>query len=433
MPSERVLVTGATGMIGSAVVARLLADDCIVRAYVHAESAAKLPKHPHVEIAIGDMRDGVALTTAMHEVDWVVHLAACKSDESESEAVNVGGAENLVAACKAHPVRRILNISTQSVKLSHKGRYASTKAKADAIFATSGLPVTTLLPSVVYGKVDQGIFGSLLKFLKLPVVPIIGSGKATFRPIHQDDFARALPILARDPASVGRVFDVGGPDEVSFNWLVDELLHRKGMRKMRMHIPSSVALCIATCISWMRRPPVTRSNVLGADAVLEMNVDPFFAAIGFVPRSLRQGLDDLFGPTPHDDSEPRALLQYVMPNHAEPDAAMIALYRHACEIHEINPLHRLEHRVVENRWMLGGLDAVTRLLRPQCTLQRKLLVAAAIVECSPASANALLPRNRSKVALFCLVLGAGLSAISKLLLGALLCCLPHFYSRNAGL
>ncbi|HRH93873.1 MAG TPA: hypothetical protein PKV72_05075, partial [Candidatus Peribacteria bacterium] len=266
-----------------------------------------------------------------------------------------------------------------------------------------------------------------------PVVPVIGSGNATFRPIHADDFAKALPMLSRNPELVGKTLDVGGPDEVSFNWLVDELLYRKHMRKMRLHIPSPVALLLATCLSWMRRPPVTRSNVLGADAALTMDVRQFFTAIGFTPRTLKQGLDELLGAVPRNDDEPKALLRYAMGGGWEPDKATVDLYRRACEAHEINPLHRLEHRVVENGWMLGGLDAVTRLFKPDCTVRRKLLVAAAIVECTPASANRLLPQNRSFVALLLLLLGAGLGMAFKLVTGLLLFCLPHFATRNAGL
>ncbi len=433
MANERVLVTGATGMIGSAVVARLLVSGFTVRAYVHEASIPKLKKHGRLETAAGDMRDGGKLTEAMHGVDYVIHLAACKSDEPESERVNVGGASNLIAACKAHPVKRIVNVSTQSVKLSTKGTYAHTKSSADAMFAASGLSVTTVLPSVVYGTADQGIFGSLLKFIKLPVVPVIGSGEALFWPIHRADLAHALETLMKHPDAAGKTYDAGGPDGISFNALVDELLRRQGLRKPKFHIPSPVAMLIASCITWMKRPPITKSNVLGADEKLTVDLPPFFRDIGFTPRSLKEGLDELLGPSSEEDREAKALLRYAMNDRSwEPDPATVALYRRACERHEINPLHHVEPGVLSG-WKLGALDAVTRLLKPRSQIQRKLLIAGAIVESSPASAKRLLPKNRSIPALIVVVAVSGIRAILKLAAGLLLCLHPRFLRRNAGL
>ena len=128
------------------------------------------------------MRDECSLRQAVAQVAVVVHLAAAKSDEPDSEDVNVRGAERLMKVCQAAGCDRIINISTQSAEIARKGIYARTKSAAEKIFHNSDLQVTTLRPSVVYGEEESGVFGTVLKFVRrLPVVPVLGDGDGSVR------------------------------------------------------------------------------------------------------------------------------------------------------------------------------------------------------------------------------------------------------------
>ena len=127
-----------------------------------------------LELVHADMRDEGSLRQAVARVAVVVHLAAAKSDESESEDVNVRGAERPLRCVRAVGCDRIINISTQSAEIAQKGNYARTKSAAEKIFHNSGLQVTTLRLSVVYGEQESGVFGTVLKFVRrLPVVPVL--------------------------------------------------------------------------------------------------------------------------------------------------------------------------------------------------------------------------------------------------------------------
>ena len=88
--------------------------------------------------------------------------------------MNVGGASALVAACRAAGCRRVIAMSTQHVHLARPGVYGRTKRIADAIFLGSGLDVTLLRPSLVYGAGERGVFVKLQRLVrKLPVIPVI--------------------------------------------------------------------------------------------------------------------------------------------------------------------------------------------------------------------------------------------------------------------
>ena len=102
-PSDHrpVLITGAGGFIGKDVVSRLLARGWRVRAMVRRAGGTGLPSHERLEVVTADMRDEVSLRAAVKGVAAVVHLVAAKSDEKDSDDVNVGGAKRLVAVCRA--------------------------------------------------------------------------------------------------------------------------------------------------------------------------------------------------------------------------------------------------------------------------------------------------------------------------------------------
>lgn len=290
---KTILITGAAGFIGRRL-ASLLAERFAVRCLVRDLPRAKRLLPPAAELVRGDMTDAGSLAAAASGADAVVHFAALKSDEPDTVAVNVGGAVNLVAACKAAGVRRVINVGTQASRLARRGAYGESKAKADEIFAASGLDVTTLLPSLVYGKRDTGAFGKLARAAaSSPVVPVIGDGTARFRPVHVDDVCAVVTGCLAEPRTIGRVYHVGGPDAITLNALIDLIGERLGRAPLKLHLPETAAMLIARLLAPARRPPLTISNVLGAvQSAPDADYGEVFAELGLKPRSLADGLND---------------------------------------------------------------------------------------------------------------------------------------------
>ncbi len=292
MAVQSVLVTGASGFIGRALCGYLRGRGYRVRALTRASSS--WAEDGDIERVIGDMQDLASLKAATTGVDWVAHLAAAKSDEADSDKTNVLGAKNLIEACRANGVGFIVNVSTQSAKLQKKGTYAATKHQADETFHGSGFPVTTLRSSLVYGDLTGGVFASLVKFAKCPVIPVMGSGSAPHWPIHLEDLCRAIEVAALRPSTRGEVYEVGGPDQASTNQLLDLIAARLGRRGVKLHLPIWLGLLMAKVFSILPRPPFTRSNVLGSNEHVSMNVERFFRDFELRPRPLAQGLEELF-------------------------------------------------------------------------------------------------------------------------------------------
>lgn len=290
-----ILVTGATGFIGRRLAALLDSEKFAYRALARDVERARKLLPASAEIVAGDMIDEASLRAALKGAHAVVHMAALKSDEADIVPVNVGGAHNLVAACKAAGVRRVVNISSQATRLAIVGAYGDTKAKADAILAASGLDVTTILPSVVYGPDDPGVFGKLARFVtSFPVVPVMGDGTAAYRPVHVDDLCRAIEGCLNAPATIGKAYHVGGAETITLEGLVDLVAGQRGRSPVKVFLPGWLALLLARAIApFFYTPPLSRSNVLGGiQSAPDADYLALFRELGIAPRTIEQGMKD---------------------------------------------------------------------------------------------------------------------------------------------
>ncbi len=430
---QTVLVTGATGFIGQAVVRLLLQEGYRVRALVCPSRIWPFPFHPALQRVDGDMRDRASLQVAADKVDWIAHLAAAKSDERDSWEVNVEGAKHLIDTAREAGVAFLINVSTQSAKLSCRGVYGNTKSEADALLQTSGVPTTTLRVSVVHGDVPAGIIGSIIRSSRLPFIPVFGDGTARFSPIHRDDLAHIVLLAAKRPETRGKTYDVGGPEPLSFNELIRAVVAKQGKRRPLLRFPVAIGLWLARMLSFLHHPPFTESNVLGGAEDVPMDLQMAFREFGYVPRPFSQSIEGLFSSLPLADREADALLRYVLGGQWDPGPEHRERFRSALRSQGFDPAPHLDDLFVRSPFLLSMLDTVTRVRFPASDLQRKLLVAAAVAECQPASATHLLPRRRSFAGLFFSAALTLLAAAPRLLGAGLLAgFFPRLVCRNAG-
>jgi nucleoside-diphosphate-sugar epimerase len=264
----RVLVTGASGFIGTALVPRLAAAGHVPRVLVRREPAT--PPAPPVEVVRGDLDAPDTLPAAVDGCEAVVHLGAATSagrlDPALAYRVNVGGTTALVEACLASGCRRVLVMSTQHVHLPHCGLYGRTKRIADTLFEDSGLGVTVLRPSLVYGPGTRGVFVKLAALVrKLPVIPVIGPGRWHLRPLYLDDLLTIIVDTLAHPEFAGRTYDVGGPDYVTYDEFLTAICTALGRPCRRVHLPIPVSFALAwTLERLLPSPPLTVENVYGS-------------------------------------------------------------------------------------------------------------------------------------------------------------------------
>jgi NADH dehydrogenase len=228
------LLTGATGLIGSAVLRRLTAAGTPVRCLVR-DPRRLGEDRVRVQLSIGDLADPASYRHALRGVHTVVHLAGTARDEPRGTVEEIDGLAvwRLARAAERAGVRRLLWAMPLGATPHHPSRVHRAKALAAAALADSELEVTTLACSLVYGPHDRRL-DRLDRLALLPAVPLAGRGGARVQPIWAEDVAAcALAALERPP---GR-FELAGPETLTERQVVARALHARGRRRRLLPIP----------------------------------------------------------------------------------------------------------------------------------------------------------------------------------------------------
>ncbi len=297
-----ILVTGASGFLGSAIANRAKRRGLAVRGMIRPGSPRHRLQLAPGDLAIGEMENPESLAAAVEGVGAVIHCAASTSvsrpDLAASRRVNVEGLARLIEACQRAGTRRFVLISSQSADPRNPSVYGRTKYEAERRLRESSLEWTILRPALIYGPGDAAVFGKVVEFTrKFPVVPVLGSGRQRQRPVHVDEVAWAALRCLETPASIGKRYDLGGAEFLEFNDMLRELLRAQGLRKPLVHLPLWLCMALARILERVSsNPPVTVDNVLGVQLDAEVDNAPAERDLGFRPRSFRDAVGELFAP-----------------------------------------------------------------------------------------------------------------------------------------
>ncbi|MDA8237859.1 MAG: complex I NDUFA9 subunit family protein [Chloroflexi bacterium] len=294
-----VLVTGASGFVGSHVLPELLAGGHRVVALVRSERAGatvrrRLPDAlaAGLELRTGDVLDPPTLGAALAGVDAVVHLVAIPRDWNGGKdllRVNLGGTRNVIAAMEAAGVRRLVHLGALGVEDRPELHYATSKARAERAVRESGLDWTILKPSLQFGPGD-GFFNIVAGLVRvpLPVVPVPGDGTSRFQPIHVADVALCVRLAVERPATAGAVVELGGPRTWTYREITGEVARALGRRRTVVPMPVPlIRLAAGTAEALhLRAFPVATDQLrqLALDNVGPL--DAVHRAFGFVPRGM---------------------------------------------------------------------------------------------------------------------------------------------------
>lgn len=236
-----ILLTGATGVIGSELLPQLLSSGEDVRVLVR-EPKRLGPNRVDVQIALGDLADPFSMRHAMRGVDTVVHLAATIRDQPRGSIEELNGLATvrLLRSAERAGVRRFAFFSAMNATDFQLTRFFRAKALAERAVRNSPLETLIFAPSIVYRPGDPWI--TLLERLSLlPAVPVAGSGRAAYQPIWARDVAGAvagaLSANGDVPATPNGRHELAGPETLTYDGIVEAVLEASGRERPLFHVP----------------------------------------------------------------------------------------------------------------------------------------------------------------------------------------------------
>lgn len=295
-----ILVTGGTGFVGSNLVRRLRKDGLPVRAVVRDAGSAKARALADLgaEAVSGDISDAPSLAAAAAGCDTVIHLVGIIQEGKgfTFRSVHVEGTKNVLDAAKQAGVTRFVHQSALGTREDAASAYHRTKFEAEQLVRASGIPFVILRPSLIYGAGDQFTM-RLAEAIKLsPVLPVIGSGRSKVQPLFIDDAAGCLVKAATGGAYLNRTFEVGGPEQLTYEQVTRAIAEALGVKRPTVHMPMffmrTMAMVAETVLP---KPPVTTDQLimLQEDNISERN--DIRDAFGIEPVRFREGLGRFLG------------------------------------------------------------------------------------------------------------------------------------------
>lgn len=295
MTTRRYLVLGGTGFIGNHLLAALVSTGCRVTVLSrNREQRRAVNVLPNVRTFSADVYDRKVLEKHLAGHDAVVNLVGILNETGGATFTHahVDLTATLIAACRQVGVRRIHQMSSLNAG-ERASKYLKTRGEAEAQVRNSGLDWTIYRPSVVYG-VNDGFVFRFLKLLKMgPVLPL-AQPHAKFAPAYVGDVAGAIKHCLADRGSIGKIFELYGPDTLELIRIVRMIRDIAGLRRIVLPLPGALGRLQAMAAELIPGKPFSLDNFnsLGVDSI---GTRDGFAGLGITPRRFAAMLPVLLG------------------------------------------------------------------------------------------------------------------------------------------
>jgi uncharacterized protein YbjT (DUF2867 family) len=274
-----IVVTGGSGYVGSHIINKILESGYQVRVMVHnrsrAEKEGRLSGLP-VELVEGDVTKPETLDRSFQGAQVIIHTVAIAIEKGNNtyDQVNAEGTKNALEAAKRSGVERFINMSQLGAASDLPYRFLASKGKAQEYVRKSRLKWTAFRPSVIWGPEDE-FANTFAKLIPLtPIIFPIVDKQARFEPVWVNDVASSVVKAINDPETIGKEFEIGGPEVLTMEEIERRTLMAVGAKRILVPFPKQILRVIVKLMeSTLPSPPVTLSllELLAVDNVTKDN------------------------------------------------------------------------------------------------------------------------------------------------------------------
>ena len=304
----KVVVTGATGFVGGALVRALVAEGAQVVALTRPQSRRDSLSALPIAWCEGDVTNPASLRGVLAGADWLIHSAGMLGQagvpEEAYHQLHVRGTENVLTEAAATPSpSRILYLSSPGVlgpiagppadetaPVAPSNPYERSKAAAEQVvqrFAADGLPIVIGRPEFIYGPGDAHVLG-LFRSVKRGIFFYVGRGRNTCHPTFIDDAVTGL-LLCLKQGQPGSIYHIAGPRAVTFRELGTAIAEAVGVRPPWLQLPKPVVWGGAAALELVGqltgiKPPLTRTGVAFFSEDRRFSWQKAHTELGYTPR-----------------------------------------------------------------------------------------------------------------------------------------------------
>ena len=291
----KIIVAGGTGFVGNALLPGLIKDGHDVTILQRPSSLSQSPRLDGLKIAF--VNPELPIKDADLSADAIINLVGIIR-ENRRRGITYHQShfmvtKNLVDYARSNGIKRFLQMSASGVRPDSKTPYFQTKFEAENYVKESGLDWTIFRPAIIFGPESHFVLMLSNMVWKLPVVPVVGDGRYKIQLVHIDDVCMGFRKALLDERAIGKTFEIGGPDILTYDEILDAMGRAANKTKVRkFHQPLFLMRKMAAILGNFQWFPITNDQITMLLESNHTNDQFFWEMFGLTAKKFEQSLRD---------------------------------------------------------------------------------------------------------------------------------------------